>query len=170
MIRKKLRLSPRNQRLAEWVYHIVQPTILCNKPFSASLFTRVKEGECGWGRSWPPHCGRRGLIGPISLCPGAHLNPAVTFAMCFLAREPWIKLPVYTLAQTLGAFLGAGIIFGLYYGEYSHPAVLHDPLPLLRTDLLAPGLSMTNTRDLPRPRAYDSFMHRPQVGAVRGKK
>ncbi|KAI4589455.1 hypothetical protein MJG53_020479 [Ovis ammon polii x Ovis aries] len=54
----------------------------------------------------------RGLIGPISLCPGAHLNPAVTFAMCFLAREPWIKLPVYTLAQTLGAFLGAGIIFG----------------------------------------------------------
>ncbi|ERE83281.1 aquaporin-3-like protein [Cricetulus griseus] len=46
---------------------------------------------------------------------GAHLNPAVTFAMCFLAREPWIKLPIYTLAQTLGAFLGAGIVFGLYY-------------------------------------------------------
>ncbi|XP_037348572.1 aquaporin-3 isoform X2 [Talpa occidentalis] len=46
---------------------------------------------------------------------GAHLNPAVTFAMCFLAREPWIKLPIYALAQTLGAFLGAGIVFGLYY-------------------------------------------------------
>ncbi|XP_045636625.1 aquaporin-3 isoform X2 [Ursus americanus] len=46
---------------------------------------------------------------------GAHLNPAVTFALCFLAREPWIKLPVYALAQTLGAFLGAGIVFGLYY-------------------------------------------------------
>ncbi|XP_012512418.1 PREDICTED: aquaporin-3 [Propithecus coquereli] len=52
------------------------------------------------------------IAGQVS---GAHLNPAVTFAMCFLAREPWIKLPVYTLAQTLGAFLGAGIIFGLYY-------------------------------------------------------
>ncbi|NXV24496.1 AQP3 protein, partial [Cepphus grylle] len=48
---------------------------------------------------------------------GGHLNPAVTFAMCFLAREPWIKLPVYALAQTLGAFLGAGIVFGLYYGR-----------------------------------------------------
>ncbi|PKU39088.1 aquaporin-3 [Limosa lapponica baueri] len=46
---------------------------------------------------------------------GGHLNPAVTFAMCFLAREPWIKLPIYALAQTLGAFLGAGIVFGLYY-------------------------------------------------------
>ncbi|XP_024108025.2 aquaporin-3 [Pongo abelii] len=52
------------------------------------------------------------IAGQVS---GAHLNPAVTFAMCVLAREPWIKLPIYTLAQTLGAFLGAGIVFGLYY-------------------------------------------------------
>lgn len=39
--------------------------------------------------------------------------------MCFLAREPWIKLPVYALAQTLGSFLGAGIVFGLYYGKWA---------------------------------------------------
>ncbi|XP_048358482.1 aquaporin-3 [Sphaerodactylus townsendi] len=52
------------------------------------------------------------IAGQIS---GGHLNPAVTFAMCFMAREPWIKLPIYTLAQTLGAFLGAGIVFGLYH-------------------------------------------------------
>lgn len=52
------------------------------------------------------------IAGQVS---GAHLNPAVTFAMCFMAREPWIKLPVYALAQTIGAFLGAGIVFGLYF-------------------------------------------------------
>ncbi|NXD72744.1 AQP3 protein, partial [Eolophus roseicapillus] len=52
------------------------------------------------------------IAGQVS---GGHLNPAVTFAMCFLAREPWIKLPIYALAQTLGAFLGAGIVFGLYH-------------------------------------------------------
>ncbi|XP_063814047.1 aquaporin-3 isoform X1 [Pseudophryne corroboree] len=46
---------------------------------------------------------------------GGHLNPAVTFALCIMAREPWIKFPVYTLAQTLGAFLGAGIVYGLYF-------------------------------------------------------
>nr|XP_033791224.1 aquaporin-3-like isoform X1 [Geotrypetes seraphini] len=46
---------------------------------------------------------------------GGHLNPAVTFAFCLLAKEPWIKFPIYTLAQTLGAFLGAGIVYGLYY-------------------------------------------------------
>uniref|UniRef100_A0A8C5LQM9 Aquaporin-3 n=1 Tax=Leptobrachium leishanense TaxID=445787 RepID=A0A8C5LQM9_9ANUR len=46
---------------------------------------------------------------------GGHLNPAVTFALCIMAREPWIKFPIYTIAQTLGAFLGAGIVYGLYY-------------------------------------------------------
>ncbi|XP_069603630.1 aquaporin-3 [Ranitomeya imitator] len=52
------------------------------------------------------------IAGQVS---GGHLNPAVTFALCLMAREPWIKLPVYTLAQTLGAFLGAGIVYGLYF-------------------------------------------------------
>ncbi|XP_030209599.1 aquaporin-3 isoform X2 [Gadus morhua] len=45
---------------------------------------------------------------------GGHLNPTVTFALCLLGRVPWRKFPVYFLFQTLGAFLGAGIIFGMY--------------------------------------------------------
>ncbi|XP_067840664.1 aquaporin-3-like isoform X1 [Heptranchias perlo] len=51
---------------------------------------------------------------------GAHLNPAVTFALCLLACEPWIKFPFFFLAQTLGAFLGSGIMFGLYYDKLWH--------------------------------------------------
>lgn len=46
---------------------------------------------------------------------GGHLNPAVTFSLCVLGREPWRKFPVYFLFQTLGAFLGSGIIFGMYF-------------------------------------------------------
>uniref|UniRef100_A0A8C1Z3S7 Aquaporin-3 n=1 Tax=Cyprinus carpio TaxID=7962 RepID=A0A8C1Z3S7_CYPCA len=46
---------------------------------------------------------------------GGHINPSVTFALCLLGREPWRKFPVYFLAQTLGAFLGSGIIFGMYF-------------------------------------------------------
>ncbi|KAF7651431.1 hypothetical protein LDENG_00111280 [Lucifuga dentata] len=46
---------------------------------------------------------------------GGHLNPAVTFALCLLGRERWRKFPVYFAFQTLGAFLGAAIIFGMYY-------------------------------------------------------
>ncbi|KAG7477189.1 hypothetical protein MATL_G00091860 [Megalops atlanticus] len=46
---------------------------------------------------------------------GGHLNPAVTFALCLLGREPWKKFPVFFFFQTLGAFLGSGIIFGMYF-------------------------------------------------------
>uniref|UniRef100_A0A3Q3VW74 Aquaporin-3 n=1 Tax=Mola mola TaxID=94237 RepID=A0A3Q3VW74_MOLML len=46
---------------------------------------------------------------------GGHLNPAVTFALCLLGRERWKKFPVYFLFQTIGAFFGAAIIFGMYY-------------------------------------------------------
>ncbi|TRY60809.1 hypothetical protein DNTS_003147 [Danionella cerebrum] len=46
---------------------------------------------------------------------GGHINPTVTYALCLLGREPWRKFPVYFLSQTLGAFLGSGIIFGMYF-------------------------------------------------------
>ncbi|KAM9338711.1 aquaporin-3-like [Symphorus nematophorus] len=46
---------------------------------------------------------------------GGHLNPAVTFALCLLGREPWRKFPLFFLFQTLGAFLGAVIVFGMYF-------------------------------------------------------
>ncbi|XP_043928064.1 aquaporin-9-like [Protopterus annectens] len=46
---------------------------------------------------------------------GAHLNPAVSFAMCLLGRMTWMLLPVYCVSQFAGAFLGAVTVFGLYY-------------------------------------------------------
>ncbi|KAJ0067789.1 hypothetical protein NL108_010467, partial [Boleophthalmus pectinirostris] len=52
------------------------------------------------------------VCGQIS---GGHLNPAVTFALCLLGRERWRKLPMFFLFQTIGAFFGAAIIFGMYY-------------------------------------------------------
>lgn len=48
---------------------------------------------------------------------GGHLNPAVTFALCLLGRERWRKFPMYFLFQTIGAFFGAAVIFGMYYGK-----------------------------------------------------
>nr|XP_040051653.1 aquaporin-3-like [Gasterosteus aculeatus aculeatus] len=53
---------------------------------------------------------------------GGHLNPAVTFALCLLGREPWRKFPMYFLFQTIGGFFGAAIIFGMYYDAlWDHP-------------------------------------------------
>ncbi|XP_068429718.1 aquaporin-3-like [Clinocottus analis] len=45
---------------------------------------------------------------------GGHLNPAVTFSLCLLGREPWRKFPLFFFFQTLGGFLGAAVVFGLY--------------------------------------------------------
>lgn len=45
---------------------------------------------------------------------GGHLNPAVTFVNCLYRGFPWWKLPIYAVAQTLGCFCGAAIIYGNY--------------------------------------------------------
>jgi glycerol uptake facilitator protein len=55
------------------------------------------------------------IAGTVS---GAHLNPAVTLAMCVTGRMPWIKFPHYVLGQFLGAFAGAALMFGVYYPKW----------------------------------------------------
>lgn len=42
-------------------------------------------------------------------------SPAVTFASCVLRKLPWRRLPMYLLAQTLGAFAAAGVVYANYY-------------------------------------------------------
>uniref|UniRef100_A0A8C4R448 Aquaporin-3 n=1 Tax=Eptatretus burgeri TaxID=7764 RepID=A0A8C4R448_EPTBU len=46
---------------------------------------------------------------------GAHMNPAVTLAMCILDRFPWKRLPLYWISQFLGAFIGALGVYALYH-------------------------------------------------------
>ena len=49
---------------------------------------------------------------------GGHLNPAVTLAMAIGKQLHWKKVPIYFLAQYLGAFVAAAVVYGLYYGMY----------------------------------------------------
>ena len=53
----------------------------------------------------------------LHVCIGAHINPAVTLAMAVVGRLKWIKVPVYWLAQYLGAFFGAACVYLVYYGQ-----------------------------------------------------
>ncbi|XP_022109637.1 aquaporin-3-like isoform X2 [Acanthaster planci] len=46
---------------------------------------------------------------------GGHLNPAVSLAFCTLGKLRWIAFPVYMLAQFIGAFLAAVMVFAVYY-------------------------------------------------------
>jgi glycerol uptake facilitator protein len=45
---------------------------------------------------------------------GAHINPAVTLAFAARRGFPWRKVPGYIVAQVLGAFLGALLVYIVY--------------------------------------------------------
>jgi len=55
------------------------------------------------------------IAGTVS---GAHLNPAVTLAMCATKRMPWGKAPHYIFGQLLGAFAAAALVFAVYYPKW----------------------------------------------------
>jgi glycerol uptake facilitator protein len=53
---------------------------------------------------------------------GAHLNPAVTLALAVRKKFPWNKVLPYALAQLLGAFIAAAILYFVYQGAIVHAA------------------------------------------------
>lgn len=53
-------------------------------------------------------------VGSIS---GAHLNPAVTIGLAFVGKFSWVNVPIYILAQIIGAMLGAFLNW-LYYKNH----------------------------------------------------
>jgi glycerol uptake facilitator protein len=46
---------------------------------------------------------------------GCHANPAVTVALACYRKFPWVKVIPYIIAQVVGAFSGAGIVYLLFY-------------------------------------------------------
>lgn len=46
---------------------------------------------------------------------GAHMNPAVTFALALKGDLPWKKVVPYWIAQVLGAFVGAALVYLDYH-------------------------------------------------------
>lgn len=55
---------------------------------------------------------------------GAHINPAVTVGFAAAGQFPWGDVPMYILAQMIGAIIGAVIVW-LHY--YPHWAQTEDP-------------------------------------------
>lgn len=50
-------------------------------------------------------------VGAIS---GAHINPAVTVGLASIGTFPWAQVPGYIIAQLLGAFSGAVLVYLAY--------------------------------------------------------
>jgi glycerol uptake facilitator protein len=55
------------------------------------------------------------IAGPYS---GAHINPAVSLALAVAGKFPWEEMPLYILAQFLGAMLGAFLVWLMYKNHF----------------------------------------------------
>jgi glycerol uptake facilitator-like aquaporin len=74
-------------------------------------------------------------FGPVS---GAHFNPAVTVADAAQGGLPWRQVPVYVIAQIVGAFIGVAIAH-VMFGEAVFSASRHvrAGVPQLVSELVA---------------------------------
>lgn len=50
---------------------------------------------------------------------GAHLNPAVTLALSIVGKFEWAQVPMYVLAQMLGAMIGAALVLLMYRPHFA---------------------------------------------------
>jgi glycerol uptake facilitator protein len=57
---------------------------------------------------------------------GAHINPAVTLALAVRRNFPWAKVVPYILAQLLGAFAGAALVYLVYRNAISSYEAAHN--------------------------------------------
>jgi glycerol uptake facilitator protein len=56
---------------------------------------------------------------------GAHINPAITLGAALRKQLPWNKVPSYWVAQVLGAFVGAALVFLVYNNAINHYNQVH---------------------------------------------
>ena len=54
----------------------------------------------------------------VALISGAHINPAVTVGLASVGAFPWAQVPGYIIAQLLGAFVGAVLVWITYYDHW----------------------------------------------------
>ncbi len=64
---------------------------------------------------------------------GAHLNPAVSFALAAAGKFNWSLVPMYILAQMLGAMLGAFIVWMIYKDHINEAESAADQLAIFST-------------------------------------
>lgn len=74
------------------------------------------------------------VAGPYS---GAHLNPAVTIALAIAGKFAWASVPMYIAAQFLGAFLGAFLVWAMYYDHFQRT---NDPGSILAVYCTGPAV------------------------------
>lgn len=112
--RFRIRSSYVRESLAEFLGTLVLVTLGCAANAQSTL-SRTEAGtflsvDLAWGFAVA-----MGVFvsGGVS---GGHINPAVSLALALLGKFPWRKVPVFMLAQYLGAFVGSAIVYCVYIG------------------------------------------------------
>ena len=75
------------------------------------------------------------IAGPVS---GAHLNPAVTLGLALAGSFPWASVCGYVIAQMLGGFVGAVLVWSFYKDHYK--ATAGEPGTILGTFCTMPAI------------------------------
>ena len=76
------------------------------------------------------------IAGPVS---GAHLNPAVTLGLAISGKFEWSLVLGYIVAQMLGGFLGALLVYVFYKDHYKATAA--EPDTMLGTFCTMPAIN-----------------------------
>jgi glycerol uptake facilitator protein len=76
------------------------------------------------------------IAGPVS---GAHLNPAVTLGLAIAGKFEWSLVAGYIVAQMIGGFLGAVLVWIFYKDHYK--ATANEPDTMLGTFCTAPAIA-----------------------------
>lgn len=74
------------------------------------------------------------VAGPYS---GAHLNPAVTIGLAIAGKFPWASVMSYITAQMLGAFIGAFLVWLMYFDHFKRT---NDPGSVLAVFCTGPAV------------------------------
>jgi glycerol uptake facilitator protein len=102
------------------------------------VLSRSKGQNSGWiviCAGWA--CGVTIAVYAVNALSGAHLNPAVTIGLAAIGTFPWTKVMGYVIAQIVGAFLGATIVWLTYR---PHFAATEDPAAKLSVFCTGPAI------------------------------
>lgn len=85
----------------------------------------------GWGLAVTLGVYSAAFLGP------AHLNPAVTIGFAVIGKFPWSGVAPFIIAQMLGAFVGAALVWLQYYPHWRET---HDQAAILGTFATGPAI------------------------------
>lgn len=69
----------------------------------------------------------------VAAVSGAHINPAVTLGLALAGKFPWADVPLYMLAQFIGAAIGAFLVWVHYRPHFAATASGDDKLAVFCT-------------------------------------